>query len=215
MQLSDRITALAITKMKHFVSQNVAIKAAKVIGYICGHLGSPEKRLSSFLNFCKEKMLTELNMGASSFSDNRTYSSTSNAFEIASMGDASFHYYQCIVNSITINSGKHILAYQDAIIDILEQTFSKSESKRGHKWSAKLLKNVLNSLLTIYPEEYRSHDPETWNSKGILHFLLNERIPNWKLQSMGRNPRRFKYQLAHSVSGRNIFCRHINRNIQC
>ena len=154
--------------MKTFIASNVIPNATKVIAFVCGTLGGPDssKSLKTFVPFCTEKILDELEGGASQTASGMATNIT--PFGYASMSDAPFHYYQAILNYCVLTGGVELLSYRQEFEKVLKSTFENSVSRRGFKWSSKLLRNLLTSLLTVYPAEYRSHPKEVWEDKGII-----------------------------------------------
>ena len=169
-QASSQLHDVAIQKIKLFISENVVPNATKAIGFLCGNLGGMDahKRLAAFLPLCRDKILTELEGGASATPSGSHSTANTNPFGLASMADAPFHYYQAILNYSVLSSGDALLVHKKDLTNILEKTLAGSASRRGYKWSAKLLKNVLLSLGTVYPREFRTHSVDEWDSPGLF-----------------------------------------------
>lgn len=158
-----------MAKMINFVSKNVIPSATKAISFICGSLYGcePSKRLAGFVPLCKSNILLELEGGASSLVGGSYLASNPNPFGFARMSDAPFHYFQSILLSCVYSSGADLIVYKEDLMEILDKTHRLSVSRRGYKWSAKLLRTLSFSLGCTYLKETRSIPSHIWGSPGM------------------------------------------------
>jgi hypothetical protein len=113
----------------------------------------------------------ELEGGASTLVGGSYLASNPNPFGFARMSDAPFHYFQSILVSCAFSSGPDLIEYKDDFMEILYNTHKFSVSRRGYKWSAKLLRTLCFSLGCTYVKETKSMPTYVWESPGNFSFL--------------------------------------------
>jgi hypothetical protein len=211
--------------MRVFVTSNILPNATKVVAFLCGTLGGTDSnaRLKGFFELCKDKILTELESGASSSESGGSLMGSNHPFGFAKMSDAPFHYYQAILNACVLPCGESLLAYQDDLVHILDKTFEQSSSRRGYKWSSKLLKHTVVSLVSLYPQEMSSHSLKTFTDPGktvwktifIFFIFITDRILQQGFQKLGRQWKfkNFRHAVAYSYRKRSRACCVFNSKI--
>ncbi|KNC98256.1 uncharacterized protein SPPG_06655 [Spizellomyces punctatus DAOM BR117] len=167
-QMSPDIESIALRKVSNFVSENVIPNATKAIGMFCSVTGAPATRLATFVPLCRDRILTELEHGAGS-QPSSAYSSSGHPFGFAAMSDASLHWYQCILYSVLIKSGKDMLQHKDTLLEIARETLARTRARRGYKWAGKLVRFMMLNASTIYPLEARSHGKHAWNDPDFIN----------------------------------------------
>jgi hypothetical protein len=187
-QSSSTIQEACMAKMMNFVSKNVIPSATKAISFICGSIygSEPSKRLAGFVPLCKNNILMELEGGASTVVGGSYLASNPNPFGFARMSDAPFHYFQSILLSCIYSSGSDLIGYKDEFMEILDKTHQFSVSRRGYKWSAKLLRTLCVSLGCTYVKETRSMPSHVWESPGNYSYI-NDRISHSYIPILWKN----------------------------
>ncbi|RKO86253.1 hypothetical protein BDK51DRAFT_30739, partial [Blyttiomyces helicus] len=169
-QLSPEIEDLAIKKIGDFARENVLPNATKAMGtliMVAGH-SSPAKKLAAFFPLACDRLLTELQNGAASDPTLGSSITTAHPFGFASMSDATFHWFQCMLIGAVDNTGAEILPYKERLLEVIAECVERCRSRRGYKWVGKLIKGVLGSLTRVYPKDERSFDKEKWNNREFM-----------------------------------------------
>ncbi|KAI8975614.1 hypothetical protein BDF20DRAFT_879640 [Mycotypha africana] len=162
-QLSDELYDLALKLVSDFVTDRVLPNATRAVGLLCDTLTNknPQKAAKIFIPICISNIQIELEHGASSIV---SHADGSNLIQ----SDSTFHWYQNILYSVICNIGPEILTYRNEIVSICQLMVDKCRSRRGIMWTGKTLRNILNSILNVYPTEFRSLNPEIWNNKEFM-----------------------------------------------
>lgn len=69
-------------------------------------------------------------------------------------------------------AGSEILVYKGLLTEVARESVDRCFSKRGYKWSGKLLRHLLGNLTATYPLEMRGVNPERWNDPGKIRSSL-------------------------------------------
>jgi hypothetical protein len=148
---------------------------------------NPQNRLELFIPYCITQIKEEIEYGASSKLSGSKFAANMNPFGFSTNADSRLHWFQSILLNVVKCNGIHILKFQDEIDDILQFTIEKCISRRGYKWAGKLLRNTINSLLTVYPIDYHAHNlPKppilTWG--GLPNLSLDYNVTSiWHIPS--------------------------------
>ena len=152
MQLSDSLYDLALNRLVKFVDETVRPNAAKHAGQLCSGatFTNPSKALAALLPGLLVKVKDELEHGAGSV---RSGSDTADNTLI----------WNLIILAYSVNhTGPSLLPYLGSLKSIISMTIGL-ELKTAHKHAAKLIRNILRALLSLYPSELRSAAPRLWN----------------------------------------------------
>ena len=180
-QLSPSLHNLVIRKIVEFARSNVIPNATKAIGFLaaaaCG--SENEKALPLFITLCKEKILEELEHGASSVHSSSF--STTHPFGFHSMSDASLHWYQSILYHVVFLGGIDVYHHRQDLLKVIRAMTAKCHTRRGYKWTFKLIQNILTSLTGVYPLENRCVNSAQWNDPGncerlSIFFFFSEEV---------------------------------------
>ncbi|KAL1919118.1 uncharacterized protein VTP21DRAFT_2500 [Calcarisporiella thermophila] len=161
-QLSQELHELALRMIVGFVSSNVISNAIRAIGDICEAFTTPDpaKALRHFLPLCRSNIILELSHGAASMP---TLSTTQ-----AVHSDTTLHWYQAILSRVANYAGKTALEYKAELIEVLKEMLGKCKARRGYMWASECLLNLLASMTSIYPTDYRSLDSESWAQRELF-----------------------------------------------
>ncbi|KAI8894304.1 hypothetical protein BC833DRAFT_605412 [Globomyces pollinis-pini] len=189
-QLSPQFEDLVLNQMVKKIENSIIPSASETVGILCGLLcpANPKKRLQKLLPLCCEKIKEELSHGASSKPEGNKNAANSNPFGFASMSDAAIHWYQSILFNIVTFSGESLLPYKEMLNEILDLMIEHCVSRRGYLWAGNLLPKLVQSLIHIYPREYRSHPTKIWHNADFQrrsyshwgeHFKLEDVDVDW------------------------------------
>ena len=64
--------------------------------------------------------------------------------------------------------GPGVLKYKTELVAVIKGMLTACKGKRGYKWAGKILRNLLMTLLNIYPLEIRGVPPQEWKNQGML-----------------------------------------------
>ncbi|KAI8373532.1 hypothetical protein EDC96DRAFT_498664 [Choanephora cucurbitarum] len=159
-QLSDRLYDLALKMVVEFATDRVLTNAVRAVGLLCDAITSanPTKAAKVLVPLCIRNIQIELEHGAAS---TVAHAASSNLIQ----SDSTFHWYQNILFSVVSNLGPEILVYKEDIVQITHLMIQKCRSRRGIMWTGKLVRNILNTVLNIYPKEFKSLNPSLWQNK--------------------------------------------------
>ncbi|KAJ3146965.1 hypothetical protein HDU86_008326 [Geranomyces michiganensis] len=157
-QTSPEIEAMALRKVKNFVTENVIPNATKAVGAICAVTGMPARRLATFVPLCHDQIISELQHGAAA---NATTSS-SFPFGFAAMSDARLHWYQCILLNVVQQSGAEALKWKRELLEIARASVKLCQSRRGWKWATKLIRVLMVNASSVFCLEARSVGKTLW-----------------------------------------------------
>ncbi|KAI9254007.1 hypothetical protein BY458DRAFT_521472 [Sporodiniella umbellata] len=162
-QLSEDLFDLALRLIVDFVRDRVISNATRAVGLLCDLTTSvsPAKAAKHFIPLCIENIKTELEHGASL---TVSYAASSHV----SQSDAAFHWYQNILFSTVSNMGAEVLNYKQELLDITDLMISNCRSRCGIMWTGKLIRNILFTLLQVYPTDFKSLNPSLWNDRGFM-----------------------------------------------
>ncbi|KAJ3175354.1 hypothetical protein HDU87_006306 [Geranomyces variabilis] len=176
-QTSPEIEAIALRKVKNFVSENVIPNATKAVGVICAVTGMPERRLATFVPLCHDQIMSELQHGAAA---NPTTSS-SFPFGFAAMSDARLHWYQCILLNVVQQSGAEALKWKKELLEVARASVKLCQSRRGWKWATKLIRILAVNASSVFCLEARSVGKKLWANQAwqeISHLYWGETPEN-------------------------------------
>ncbi|KAI8387347.1 hypothetical protein BD560DRAFT_321031 [Blakeslea trispora] len=153
-QLSDRLYDLALKLVVEFVTDRVLTNAVRAVGLLCDAITSanPTKAAKVFIPLCIRHIQIELEHGAAS---TVAHAAASNLIQ----SDSTFHWYQNVLFSVVSNLGHEILVYRDDLVQITHIMIQQCRSRRGIMWTGKLVRSILNTMLNIYPKEFKSLNP--------------------------------------------------------
>ncbi|OAD04967.1 hypothetical protein MUCCIDRAFT_139775 [Mucor lusitanicus CBS 277.49] len=162
-QLSDDLYDLVLRMMVEFISDRVLPNAVRAVGLLCEAIAkaNPKKAAKAFIPLCIANIQVELEHGAAS---TVTHAASSNLIQ----SDSTFHWYQNILFSVVHFLGPELLPYKQDVVSVAHAMVQQCRSRRGIMWTGKLLRNVLSTLLNVYPKDYRSVVPSLWNDKEYM-----------------------------------------------
>ncbi|KAI8988823.1 hypothetical protein BDB01DRAFT_842338 [Pilobolus umbonatus] len=162
-QLSDELYDMALRSVVDFVSDRVLPNAVRAAGLLCDTITSanPKKAGKILIPLCITHIQTELEHGAAS---TVSHSASSNIVQ----SDSTFHWYQNILLSVVSAMGAEVLVYQKEIISITEMMIQHCRSRRGIMWTGKLIRSTLNTVLNVYPKDFKSLNPSVWNDRQFM-----------------------------------------------
>ncbi|KAJ1565665.1 hypothetical protein HK096_000529, partial [Nowakowskiella sp. JEL0078] len=164
-QLSPELAELSRSKIFQFMNSNVIPNATKSIGSLISQFtsGDAKESLRTFFSFARSRIIAEIAQGSGSESTSIS-SNTGHPYNFATMSDASLHWWQSIINGLVDGGGVELLAYQDDLISLIVEMAKNINSATGYKWTGKLIRNILDSLLQRNPIEQRSIKPDLWTN---------------------------------------------------
>ncbi|KAI8644413.1 hypothetical protein BD408DRAFT_340596 [Parasitella parasitica] len=162
-QLSDELYDLALRLIVEFVSDRVLPNAVRGVGLLCDAItaAQPRKAAKAFIPLCIANIHAELEDGAASTA---THAAASNLIQ----SDSTFHWYQNILFCVVCNLGPEILPYKQDVVAVTRAMIQQCRSRRGMMWTGKLLRNVLLTLLNVFPKDTKSMRPSQWNDKEFM-----------------------------------------------
>lgn len=162
-QLSDDLYDLVLRMIVEFISDRVLPNAVRAVGLLCNAVAkaNPKKAAKAFIPLCIANIQVELEHGAAS---TVTHAASSNLIQ----SDSTFHWYQNILFSVIRVLGSELLPYKQDVISVTHAMIQQCRSRRGIMWTGKLLRNVLSTLLCVYPKDFRSVTPSLWNDKEYM-----------------------------------------------
>ncbi|CEP09555.1 hypothetical protein [Parasitella parasitica] len=162
-QLSNELYDLALRLVVEFVSDRVLPNAVRGVGLLCDAItaAQPRKAAKAFIPLCIANIQAELEDGAASTA---THAAASNLIQ----SDFTFHWYQNILFSVICNLGPEILPYKQDIVAVARAMIQQCRSRRGMMWTGKLLRNVLMTLINIFPKDTKSMPPSQWNDEEFM-----------------------------------------------
>ncbi|RCI01929.1 hypothetical protein CU098_000361, partial [Rhizopus stolonifer] len=145
-QLSDALYDLALRLVVEFVTDRVLPNAVRAVGLLCDAVTSanPAKAAKVFIPLCITHIQMELEHGAAS---TVAHAAASNLIQ---------------------SDSPEFLVYKQDIVQITHAMIQKCRSRRGIMWTGKLVRSILNTMLNIYPQEFKSLNPSQWQDKAFM-----------------------------------------------
>jgi proteasome activator subunit 4 len=163
-QLSDELYDMVLRLVVDFVSDRVLPNAVRAVGLLCDAITSvhPKKAAQVFIPLCISQIESELEHGACS---TRSHSAASNLIQ----SDSTFHWYQNILFSVVSTLGPEVLVYKSELIAVTHTMVTHCYSRRGMMWTGKLIRNILKTVLDIYPKDFKSLNASQWKDKDFMN----------------------------------------------
>eukprot|EP00123_Amoebidium_parasiticum_P018360 comp24178_c0_seq1/m.44254 comp24178_c0_seq1/g.44254 ORF comp24178_c0_seq1/g.44254 comp24178_c0_seq1/m.44254 type:complete len:1821 (-) comp24178_c0_seq1:643-6105(-) len=154
-QLSPAIHEEASSRVFRFVTSKLLMKAIKPVGHIvnAASMTSPHTNLQRFLPFLCDRILD---------------TATRNIEDADDEADKELVWDLQMVLQCVKLTGEHLLAFEPTLTSVLSHALA-SNNRTICKLGAKMLRNILRALTTIYPRDYRSVSTEQMNDPNRVH----------------------------------------------
>ncbi|KAF9918681.1 hypothetical protein BX616_006764 [Lobosporangium transversale] len=158
-QLSPKLYDMTTKLVIEILESAPLINASKAMGEFISCWASANRKCSMTKAFpiLDRLIRAELEHGASSI-PSLTYSHMHR--------DDSLHYYQGLLSRLIDSSD--ITEYRTEIISLAKLMVEKCQDRRGYKMAAKVLGSALQTMLTIYTVNPRSHNSAKWNDEAFM-----------------------------------------------
>lgn len=155
MQLSPQLHKLCVRKVIEYLQNNFTPNADKFLGDICQSAATYVSSSSSSEDSSYDPFGMILDVFYSKLVDNQG--------QLNNLTDSELSYYVYLVAK-TVQVNPYTLKHQQRLMTIIQLTWHHKE-KKVIKAVGKLVKNLLQSLTTVYPSEYRNVKPSIWGSE--------------------------------------------------
>lgn len=155
--LSPRLHGLVIDHVMKQCTENIAANSIQGMSSVmacCTRLNA-KMVLSKLLHLADREIRAELANGASSARTTTT--------RTASPSDTTLHWYLSSLAGALTAAGPAVLDHQDTILSLIKVCVDKTKSHRGYGITARLVRGMLKSLISIYPQEHHFLNPHAWN----------------------------------------------------
>ncbi|EPZ34362.1 hypothetical protein O9G_000549 [Rozella allomycis CSF55] len=139
-QLDEEIKDNLINKLSEYSLSRINMNCLKAFSYLCGSSkgSNGSKAIRTFVPLCLREIERELNTE----NENRLL------------------WFLSILKQVVYHSGDLIIEYLNEIIPLIQKVL-KMDNKKVIKCASKLIGNILNSLSSVYPLEYKSYTDNT------------------------------------------------------
>jgi proteasome activator subunit 4 len=153
MQLSPQLHRLCVRKVVEYVHENFTPNADKFIGDICQSAASYVSGAPEDANYDPCGQLVDVFY----------HKLVTDSGELNHLTDSELSYYLYLLAK-TVQINPSAMKHKDKLLTVLKVTYYNDE-KKVIKPAGKLLKNLIQSLTSVYPLEYRSVKPSIWESE--------------------------------------------------
>ncbi|KAI5481022.1 proteasome activator subunit 4 [Pseudohyphozyma bogoriensis] len=158
-QLSPSMFDLALDIVFKQVTSQVRSNSARVVSQLtsCFARADAKKTLAKFLPLCDLNIRAELDSGASSTRSTSTHTPIES--------DITLHWWTGLLTGAVTNAGASLLPHKDQLKSLLKHMIEHSKSERGYSTTGRILGILLVTLTNVWVKDYRSVNPEEWNSE--------------------------------------------------